>query len=131
MLAAWYRTKGTPRQAMKIYWHGDETAYEIEFVNCTLDAGYTLMDKEFVVERGDSPLALVEAARQGMGVAVVSAWLVADELKSGALRAALPNYSLPPMELNAVYPSARQVPLKVRAFIDLVQTQCWTIPDLC
>ncbi len=81
--------------------------------------------------RSNSPLALVEAARQGMGIAVVTAWLVSDDLRSGALRAVLTDYALPPLELNAVYPSARQVPLKVRAFIDMVQAECLAIPDLC
>lgn len=40
VLAHHYFGKGTARADVKIHWHGDETPYEVEFVNRTLDAGY-------------------------------------------------------------------------------------------
>ena len=62
--------------------------------------------------------AVREACVGGLGLALLSAWDVADELRSGGL-VALELDALPPQELAiwAVYPSARFVPVKVWAFI--------------
>lgn len=114
----------------------DHNVLSFQWIGHTPELRFVRGKSEFAVRtsaafRSNSPLALVEAARQGMGIAVVTAWLVRDDLRTGALRAVLTDYELPPLDLNAVYPSARQVPLKVRAFIDLVQAECLTIADLC
>ncbi len=59
VLAAWHRAKGTPRSDVKIRWHGDETANEVEFVNRVLDAGYALMEREVAAGHPDTPLELL------------------------------------------------------------------------
>lgn len=59
VLAAWHRARGTPRDQVKILWHGDETSNEVEFVNRLLDAGYALMDGEVAAGRADTPLELL------------------------------------------------------------------------
>ncbi|MEG2804819.1 LysR family transcriptional regulator [Stenotrophomonas sp.] len=68
-----------------------------------------LTDNLFVVRR---------AALAGLGAAVVSAWLVDAELRSGQLVRLLPDREAPPLPVHLVYPSARQIPSRLRAFID-------------
>ena len=36
----YYFIKGTPREAVKLHWHGDETENEIQFVNGAIDHAY-------------------------------------------------------------------------------------------
>lgn len=67
--------------------------------------------------------AVRESCLGGAGLALFSAWDVAEELESGAL-ASVELDALPPQELAiwAVYPTARLLPRKVRAFVDALQT---------
>ncbi len=62
--------------------------------------------------------ALTEALMLGMGLSFQSTWNVGNALKSGELKAVLTRYMVPDMSVYAVYPPARQVSAKVRAFID-------------
>ncbi|HDS0951438.1 TPA: LysR family transcriptional regulator [Stenotrophomonas maltophilia] len=71
-----------------------------------------LSDNLFVVQR---------AAVAGLGAAVVSAWLVADDLAAGRLVQLLPEWQAPPLPVHLVFPAARQQPLRLRAFIDAMK----------
>jgi DNA-binding transcriptional LysR family regulator len=55
------------------------------------------------------------------GLAVASEWMFAPELSSGAVREVLSDWTLPPMDLWAVYPSGRLASAKARAFVEFVQ----------
>lgn len=57
----------------------------------------------------------------GVGVAIVSEWMFAPELASGAVEQLLPDWSLPTIDLWAVYPSGRLASAKARAFTTFVQ----------
>lgn len=57
--AAYHFTKGLPRADLKLYWHGDETAGEIEFVTRIVDQGYEAMKREAEAGRVDMPLELL------------------------------------------------------------------------
>jgi DNA-binding transcriptional LysR family regulator len=57
----------------------------------------------------------------GVGVAIVSEWMFAPELASGAVERLLPEWSLPTIDLWAVYPSGRLASAKARAFTAFVQ----------
>lgn len=59
VLAAYYFGKGTPRAEIKVHWHGDETQYEIDFVNHALDVGYEYIRREHEAGRKDTPLELL------------------------------------------------------------------------
>jgi hypothetical protein len=59
VLAAYYFAKGTPRAEIKIHWHGDETQYEIDFVNRALDTGYEYVRREHEAGRKDTPLEVL------------------------------------------------------------------------
>lgn len=57
----------------------------------------------------------------GAGVAIVSEWMFAPELASGAVEQLLSEWSLPTIDLWAVYPSGRLASAKARAFTAFVQ----------
>jgi DNA-binding transcriptional LysR family regulator len=59
-------------------------------------------------------------ALEGHGILVRSEWDVAKYLQSGRLRIVLPDYNLEPADLFVFYPSRRNMPAKVRAFIDFL-----------
>ena len=62
--------------------------------------------------------AAVAAAVAGAGIARVLSYLVDDLLRSRSLVTLLEAYEPSPMPVSVVYPSQRQVPLKLRAFLD-------------
>jgi DNA-binding transcriptional LysR family regulator len=62
--------------------------------------------------------AAVAAAVAGAGVARVLSYLVDDLLRSRSLVTLLEAYEPSPRPVSVVYPSQRQVPLKLRAFLD-------------
>jgi DNA-binding transcriptional LysR family regulator len=55
------------------------------------------------------------------GVTVSSEWMFAPELKSGAVRAVLTEWTLPAMTLWTVFPAGRMISAKVRAFVSFVE----------
>lgn len=68
--------------------------------------------------KSDDTNLTYQAALQGVGLAYLPDWLVADDLLSGRLLRLLPNYNQAPQELHAVYASRRYLTPKVRSFID-------------
>ena len=65
-----------------------------------------------------------EAVFAGLGLSVGgSAWLFTPELKSGAVKTVLEDWSLPPGELWAVFPTGRQASAKARAFAMFMERQ--------
>jgi DNA-binding transcriptional LysR family regulator len=61
---------------------------------------------------------LGEAAVAGAGIARVLSYLIEDTLKSRSLVTLLEAYQPPPIAVSVVYPSERQVPLRLRGFLD-------------
>jgi DNA-binding transcriptional LysR family regulator len=61
-----------------------------------------------------------EAVFSGLGLAVASEWMF-PELKSGVVKAVLRDWTLPSMELWAVFPTGRRVSAKARAFVTFVE----------
>ena len=62
--------------------------------------------------------ALVHAALAGAGIVQAPSYMVEEALANGELVELLAEYRRPPMPISVVYPSQRQVPLRVRALID-------------
>jgi DNA-binding transcriptional LysR family regulator len=58
-----------------------------------------------------------------MGLAIGSAWMFGPELASGAMKRVLTDWSLPDIDLWAVYPTGRMPSAKARAFIAFVETE--------
>jgi len=69
----------------------------------------------------DNASVLRALARQGSGVALLPAWLVRDDLASGALVDALPRYRFPEQGVYALYSPTRHVPQKIRAWVDFMK----------
>lgn len=63
---------------------------------------------------------LAQAAEAGMGIALLPLFIVEKALADGRLVQVLDEWEAPPISINAVYPSARRVPLKTRAFLDFL-----------
>jgi DNA-binding transcriptional LysR family regulator len=64
-----------------------------------------------------------EGVLAGLGLAIGSEWLFAPELKSGAVISVLDDWSLPTVDLWAVFPTGRQASAKARAFASFVESQ--------
>ncbi|ECH8536939.1 LysR family transcriptional regulator [Salmonella enterica subsp. enterica serovar Perth] len=71
----------------------------------------------------DSARSLMAFALAGSGVALLPQWLVNTALEDGTLIHLLPDYHFPRQGIYAVYPDARHVSTKVRAFIDFLRSQ--------
>jgi DNA-binding transcriptional LysR family regulator len=64
-----------------------------------------------------------EGVLAGLGFAIASEWLFAPELESGAVVSVLGDWSLPLVDLWAVFPTGRQASAKARAFASFVEQQ--------
>ncbi len=64
--------------------------------------------------------ALRVAALAGLGVALIPAFLVRDELRQGTLVSLLDGFEPRPINLYAIYPPTRFLAAKVRVFIDFL-----------
>jgi DNA-binding transcriptional LysR family regulator len=61
------------------------------------------------------------AVLNGMGLAIASRWMFSPELASGKVEAVLTDWTLPAVDLWAVFPSGRLVTAKARAFVEFVE----------
>lgn len=82
--------------------------------------------EETVTVRGRVRLSAAEGIRAAvladMGLAVASDWMFAPELASGAVVRVLPDWTLPSIDLWAVFPTGRLTSAKARAFADFVES---------
>jgi len=78
-----------------------------------------------VAVRGRLRVSAAEGIRAAvladMGLAVASDWMFAPELASGAVQRLLQDWSLPPIDLWAVFPTGRLASAKARAFAAFVE----------
>ena len=56
-----------------------------------------------------------------MGLAVASEWMFSPELADGTVQAVLTEWTLPPIDVWAVFPSGRMATTKARAFVAFVE----------
>jgi DNA-binding transcriptional LysR family regulator len=64
-----------------------------------------------------------EAVFSGIGLAVASEWMFEPELKRGVVKAVLQDWTLPPMEIWAVFPTGRRASAKARAFVAFIEEE--------
>jgi DNA-binding transcriptional LysR family regulator len=105
---------GLPWLAMRPY-------YRTEVALTNVDGG---QEARFAIRprmSTDSLYALRTAAIAGVGVAIVSAWIVADDLAQGRLRHVAPQWHAAPLPVYLVYPKARFYPARLRRFLDLMR----------
>lgn len=72
--------------------------------------------------------ALLEAARAGLGLAMLPDFLVADDLASGALVSVLDPWAHRGLAIWALYPPGRHLAPKVRRFVDFLAKRFETCP---
>jgi DNA-binding transcriptional LysR family regulator len=68
--------------------------------------------------RADNSEAVREGVLAGLGIAVIPAFAFSNEINTGKVKVLLKEHEPKQLPMNAVYPSRRFVPLKVRAMID-------------
>ena len=71
--------------------------------------------------RACSAAGVVACAVAGLGIAVASIWMCAEELASGALAEVLPDYALDPIVAFIVFPAGRRPANKARVFADYLE----------
>jgi DNA-binding transcriptional LysR family regulator len=64
---------------------------------------------------------LLEAARAGVGIALIARFVAVEDLRAGRLRQLLPEWSSPKTPIHAVYPTARHLSPKVAAFVEFMR----------
>jgi DNA-binding transcriptional LysR family regulator len=62
-----------------------------------------------------------EAVFKDLGIAMASEWMFAPELANGRVRVVLPDWTLPRINLWAVFPTGRQPGAKAKAFVNFVK----------
>lgn len=70
------------------------------------------------VFRANNTFSLLAAIESGLGIGGAQRPLIGRQLAAGTLVRVLPAWRYPPMALHAVYPAARFIPGKVRAWVD-------------
>lgn len=64
---------------------------------------------------------LIHLARAGAGIAAVPDCFAAPGVQRGELRRVLPDWRLPPVTAQAVFPGRRLMPAKTRAFLEMLE----------
>ncbi|RYF53599.1 MAG: LysR family transcriptional regulator, partial [Comamonadaceae bacterium] len=71
--------------------------------------------------RSNNVSAVLAAARDGMGIALMPRYVASDSLTLGKVLEVLPDHTLAEQEIHAVFPSPKLVPGKVSAFVAFLQ----------
>jgi DNA-binding transcriptional LysR family regulator len=74
-------------------------------------------------------VAAIRAAEMGHGITIALSYMVSEQLRAGRLAPALDAFTLPPQPVHLVYPQARLVAPKIRAFIDFAAPRLKTALD--
>ncbi|MCW5752279.1 MAG: LysR family transcriptional regulator [Alphaproteobacteria bacterium] len=70
-----------------------------------------------VLEINDAAGA-IQAAEMGHGITIALSYMVSERIRDGTLVPVLDRFTLPPQPVHLIYPHARLVAPKIRAFID-------------
>jgi len=72
--------------------------------------------------------ALRVAAIEGMGLVMLASYVVSRDIEKGKLKPVLESYTLPPLDIHAVYPHRKYLSAKVRRFLEFLQE--WLPPKV-
>lgn len=104
--------------------HGNES--EWRFIDNKGNKGGTALNKVFAT---DSAEMMLEACIEGIGVAALPIFSVAEYLKSKRLVRVLPDYNTDPeLIIHAIFPQNRHLSTKVRLFVDRLSNSCSALP---
>lgn len=116
-----HKAPRTPEQLRELPWLALQTYYRDRVVLHPLGGGAA---QRFDIRprlRTDSLYALRSAVLAGLGVAVVSAWLVTEDLREGRLVHLVPDWRAEPLPVQLVYPPARFQAARLRRFLEIVK----------
>lgn len=82
------------------------------------------------VFRANNTFSLLAAIESGLGIGGAQRPLIGRQLANGSLVPVLTAWHYPPMALHAVYPAARFIPGKVRAWVDYLLAALGSIEEL-
>jgi DNA-binding transcriptional LysR family regulator len=71
-----------------------------------------------------------QAVMQDIGIGYLPSWTIAEQLRSGSLRAVLTDYAAGRSPLNAVYSAERLLPQRAAVFIDFISALFAATPGL-
>jgi DNA-binding transcriptional LysR family regulator len=120
-LAAGLPAAQAPADLATLPWLSMRPYYRTEVTLSSLDGG---PDARFAIAprmSTDSLYALRTAAVMGVGAAVASAWLVAEDIEQGRLVHLAPQWRAAPLPVWLVYPKARFYPARLRRFLDTIR----------
>ena len=125
------RLPQTPAELMQLPWLAASLFYRRELLLQRVDEP----DRQSLLEIAprlttDNLYALLSAAREGLGLCVVSAWLVDDDLRSGRLLHLLPQWEAVPQPVSIVYPYAKFYPAKLRHFVEIMRAAIPHMPGM-
>ncbi|MEC8811656.1 MAG: LysR family transcriptional regulator [Pseudomonadota bacterium] len=94
------------------------------------DSGGEINLKTAAVFRSTTNDSVIAAAVAGHGITRVLSYQAEPQVSAGRLQPILEEYEGPPIPVSIVHPQGRNVPAKVRAFIDLAVTELRAKPVL-
>jgi len=123
---------GTPRHPDDLTNHNvlaytrNQTPHEWRYKAKSGEVGHTKLNGTFRCDTGEM---LREAAAQGIGIASLPIFYVAEDFNSGALTCVLPDYTAwPPRDIHAVFMPNRYLSTRLRLFIDHMALACKQLP---
>ena len=128
---AFLQRNGTPRSPAAL-----KKVDRLAFSDAVSAGDWTLFDSRGRAHTIDGPCRLVSnnmqmlvaAAVAGSGIAYGPSFAFGDSLMRGELVAVLPGYRAADLDLQAVYPSTRHIPVRVRRFVDCLVEQFGDYP---
>lgn len=79
----------------------------------------SLRPEQVSVRTNDTRLQL-ESVLNGLGVSVLPDYLIDSYINQGVAVQLLPEFNLPSLPLNVLYPGSKQLPFRIRAFVDFL-----------
>jgi DNA-binding transcriptional LysR family regulator len=98
---------------------------EWRFQNGPRPAGIALQPR---FEINDA-VSAIQSAEMGHGIAIALSYMVSDKIREGKLVPVLDGFTLPPQPVHLVYPQARLIAPKIRAFVDFAAPRLKTVLD--
>ena len=111
----------SPADLARLPWLALRPFYRTELVLAAVDDGHEARVAIAPRMVTDSLYALRTAAVSGVGAAIASAWLVADDLAAGRLLHMAPRWRAAPLPVHLVYPHARFHPARLRRFLEVMR----------
>jgi len=110
-----------PEDLARLPWLSLRPYYRNEVVLSAIDGGRVARLAIAPRMSTDSLYALRTAAVAGVGAAIASSWLLADDLAQGRLVHIAPRWRAAPLPVYLVYPQARFHPARLRRFLDVIR----------